>query len=62
MIPAQLRKRLAALEHLTDKQIRDVETFLKGENVIQSIVAELEQRIDDTPDYIATHNNAKAMS
>jgi transposase-like protein len=48
MIPEQFKKLLAALEHLTGKQIRDVETFLKGENLIQSIVAELEQRMVDT--------------
>jgi transposase-like protein len=68
MMPAQFRKLLAALEHLTDKQIRDVEIFLKGENVIQSIVAKLEQRMVDTPEcphcysgLINRHGKAGAM-
>jgi len=34
MIPAQFKKLLSALEHLTDKKSRDVETFLKGDNLI----------------------------
>ena len=43
MIPAQFKKLLVASEHLTDKQVKDVETFLKGDNLIQPIVSELEQ-------------------
>ena len=50
MIPAQFKKLLVALEHLTDKQVKDVETFLKGDNLIQPLVSELEQQIIDTPE------------
>jgi transposase-like protein len=50
MIPAQFKKLLVTLEHLTDKQVKDVENFLKGDNLIQPIIAELEQRMIDEPE------------
>jgi hypothetical protein len=50
MVPVQFKKLLVALEHLTDKQVKDVGTFLKGDNLIQPIVSELEQRMIDTPE------------
>jgi hypothetical protein len=56
MIPAQFKKLLVALEHLTDKQVKDVETFLKGDNLIQPIVSELEQRMIDTPECPHCHS------
>ena len=56
MIPAQFNKLLIALEHLTDKQIKDVETYLKGDNLIQPIVSELEQRMIDTPECPHCHS------
>jgi len=49
MISAQFNKLLASLEHLTDKQVKDVEASLRGDNIIQLIVAELEQRMIDKP-------------
>ena len=49
MISAQFKKLLVALEHLTDKQAKDVEKFLKGDNLIQPIITELEQRMIDEP-------------
>jgi transposase-like protein len=56
MIPAQFKKLLVALEHLTDKQTKDVEKFLKGDNLIQPIIAELEQRMIDEPECPHCHN------
>ena len=68
MIPAQFKKLLVALEHLTDKQVKDVEKFLKGDNLIQPIIAELEQRMIDKPEcphchsgLINRHGKAGAM-
>jgi hypothetical protein len=34
MIPAQFRKLLSELEHLTDIQVRQLETRLKGDGVV----------------------------
>jgi hypothetical protein len=42
MTPAQFKKLLSELEHLTDTQVRRVETFLKGDDAVQSIITELE--------------------
>jgi hypothetical protein len=42
MISAQFKKLLVALELLTDKQTKDVEKFLKGDNLIQPINAKLD--------------------
>ena len=56
MIPAQFKKLLVALEHLTDKQTKDVEKFLKGDNLIQPIIAELEQRMIDEPECPHCHS------
>lgn len=56
MIPAQFKKLLVALKHLTDKQVKDVEKFLKGDGMIQPIIAELEQRMIDTPECPHCHS------
>lgn len=48
----QFKKLLAALEHLTDQQIKDVDVLLKGDDSIQPIIAELEQRMVDTPEWL----------
>lgn len=45
-----------ALEHLTDKQVNDVEKFLKGDNFIQPIIAEFEQRMIDEPECPHCHS------
>lgn len=57
MIPAQFNKLLIELEHLTDKQIKDVERFLKGDDAIQRIVLELEQRMIDEPECPHCHSS-----
>jgi len=67
MISAQFKKLLVALEHLTDKQTKDVEKYLKGDNLIQPIIAELEQRMIDEPEcphYYSTliHRHGKAAA
>jgi transposase-like protein len=68
VIPAQFRKLLSELEHLTDIQVRQVKTRLKGDDVVQSINVELEQRMVDTPEcplchssLINWHGNAGSM-
>jgi len=45
-----------ALEHLTDKQGKDVEKFLKDDNLIQPIIAEPEQRMIDEPECPHCHS------
>jgi hypothetical protein len=57
MIPAQFKKLLVALEHLTDKQVKDVDKFLKGDNLIQPIIAELELRMFDEPECPHCHSS-----
>jgi hypothetical protein len=43
LIPAQFKKLLSELEQLTDMQVRQVETFLKGDDLVQPIITQLEQ-------------------
>jgi hypothetical protein len=38
MTPAQFKKLLFELEHLTDTQVRRVEPFLKGDDTVQPII------------------------
>ncbi len=57
MIPAQFKKLLVALEHLTDKQVKDVDKSLKGDNLIQPIIAELELRMFDEPECRHCHSS-----
>ena len=57
MTPAQFKKLLSELEHLTDTQVRRVETFLKGDDAVQSIITELEQRMVDTPECPHCHSS-----
>jgi transposase-like protein len=68
VILAQFKKLLVALEHLTDKQAKDVEKFLKGDSLIQPIITELKQRMIDEPEcphclssLITRHGKAGAM-
>jgi transposase-like protein len=56
MILAQFKKLLVALKHLKDKQTKDLEKFLKGDNLIQPIIAELEQRMINEPECPYCHS------
>ena len=57
MTPAQFKKLLSELEHLTDTQVRRVETFLKGDDAVQPIITELEQRMVDAPECPHCHSS-----
>ncbi len=41
MIPAKFKKLLVALEYLIDKQTKDVEKFLKGDNLFSQSLPSL---------------------
>ena len=57
MIPAQFKKLLSAIGHLTDTQVRRVERFLKGDDAVQPIITELKQRMLDAPECPHCHSS-----